>query len=89
VLVAGLVKRISPPSSPEELVTVRNGVRKVDAENIKSLSTVAFGAVPFRVITPLSVVPVNVSVPLEPLVPDDPLVPAEPTPDVPLVPVAP
>lgn len=71
-------------------------IRRSDPSNVRLLSTVALGAVPFNVITPLSVVPVRVSVPDVPLlpeVPDDPLVPEVPAlplvPDVPLLPDVP
>ena len=61
--------------------------------NMRLDSTVALGAVPSRVITPLSVVPVNVKVPdvpEEPEDPEDPLEPEEPLePDVPLDPLVP
>jgi hypothetical protein len=63
---------------------------------VRLLSTVAFGAVPFKVIRPLFVVPVNDSNPLEPDVPRvplEPLLPLEPEepdePEVPLVPLEP
>lgn len=56
-------------------------------------STVAFGAVKFSVITPLSVVPVKANVPDAPDTPDVPEVPLVPlvpeVPDVPLPPAAP
>ena len=61
--------------------------------NVRLLSTLAFGAVPFSVIIPLSVVPVRVKVPLVPDVPELPLVPLVPllpdVPDVPELPEAP
>ena len=63
---------------------------------VRLLSTVAFGAVPFNVINPLSVVPVKDNtpeepdVPLVPEVPDVPLLPDEPPlPAVPSVPSIP
>ncbi len=63
---------------------------KVLPSNVKLLSTVAFGAVPFNVINPLSVVPVSVNVPDVPELPVVPLVPADPLvpvlPELPLVP---
>ena len=72
---------------------------RVDPSKVRFDSTVALGAEPFRVMTPLSVVPVNESnpdVPAEPLDPDDPadpeepLVPADPeVPEVPDVPADP
>jgi hypothetical protein len=66
---------------------------RVVPSNLKLLSTVAFGAEPFRVIKPSFVVPVNDNNPLEPLLPplpDEPLLPLEPElPDEPLLPLEP
>jgi len=57
----------------------------VEPSNVRLDSTVAFGADPSNVITPLLVVPVKDKRPLEP---DVPLVPLEPeVPDDPLVPL--
>ena len=56
----------------------------VEPSNVRLDSTVAFGAEPSKVITPLLVVPVKLKSPLEPDVPADPLDPD--VPDDPLVP---
>lgn len=64
-----------------------------EPSNVRLLSTVALGAVPFKVITPLSVAPVKLRSPLVPAlpaVPDDPDVPEEPAvPELPAVPAVP
>ncbi len=54
----------------EPLTTRLPIIFRVEPSNVKLDSTVALGAEPFNVITPLSVVPVNDKRPLEP---DDPL----------------
>ena len=57
---------------------------------VRLLSTVAFGAVPFNVINPLSVVPVKDNAPELPLEPEDPLEPLLPLePDEPEDPLEP
>ena len=57
---------------------------KVEPSNVKFVSTVAFGAVVFKVITPLFVVPVKLNKPEDPDVPLEPDVPEDPEdPDVP------
>ena len=78
-------------SSEEEPVAIISGAAtevesavKVVPSNLSLLSTVPFGAVPFSVIIPLSVVPVRSNSPLVPEVPDVPLVP-----DVPSTPLVP
>jgi len=66
---------------------------RVEPSNVRLDSTVAFGADPFKVITPLSVDPVKDKRPLEPEVPLDPDDPDEPLdpddPDEPLEPEVP
>ena len=51
---------------------------RVEPSNVRLDSTVPFGAEPFNVITPLSVVPVKLNNPEDPEVPDDPLEPDVP-----------
>ena len=69
---------------------------RVEPLNVRLFSTVAFGAEPFNVIIPLSVVPVRESkpdvpeVPVVPLVPEVPVVPLVPeVPEVPFTPLVP
>ena len=72
---------------------------RVEPSNVRLDSTVAFGADPFKVITPLFVVPVRLNnpedpdVPLDPDEPDEPLEPEVPEdpldPDVPEDPLEP
>jgi hypothetical protein len=88
-----------PDASINGTVVVFAVTLSVFPSNVRLLSTVAFGAEPFSVITPLSVVPLRVSVPdvpdepLEPDVPEDPeepVVPLEPVePEVPAEPEEP
>lgn len=72
-------------------VTTRFPVRvSVLPSKVRFDSTVAFGAVPFSVMTPLSVDPLSDSSPLVPDDPDEPLDPDDPEdPEVPLEPEVP